>query len=289
MSSKPPSLSAILAVVHALRLPVRERDPRGRKAIYSDELIVALVVFERTWGFSSSKQMLALLTSMGEQVPAEATYCERKRKLIAVILAVLKQFFTSGSGAARLHLDSKKLPVCSLGRAGRTQLPGARGIDIANQLPFFGLRLHALVDDSGRLADVRLRPANIHDVKVAPELLTPLRYKVVTADKGYVSAALRRRCSLHAVDFITKRRSNQIPNTIRERRLMRQHRRVETVFSQLDRLGLSHKVHVSPTGLYLHIFAALLAYCVLTFIRHYPSVVLTALASLRFFPNLGTE
>ncbi len=208
MSSKSPSLRAILAVVHALLSPVRERDPRGRKPEYSDELIVALVIFERAWGFNSSKQMLALLASTGEQVPAQAIFCERKQKLIAVILAALKEFFASGSGAARLHLDSKKLPVCSLGRVGRTQLPGARGMDIANQLPFFGLRLHTLVDDSGRLADVRLRPANIHDVKVAPELLRILRYKVVTADKGYVSATLRRRCSLHAVDFITKRRSN---------------------------------------------------------------------------------
>lgn len=124
-------------------------------------------------------------------MPAEATYCERKQKLIAVILAALKRFFALGASSARLHLDSKKLPVCSLGRAARTGLPGARGIDVANQLPFFGLRLHALVDDAGRLADIRLRPANVHDVKVAPELLAPLRYKVVTTDKGYQSAALR--------------------------------------------------------------------------------------------------
>ena len=286
MSSKPPSLSAIVAVVRALLLPARERDPRGRKATYSDELIVALVIFERAWGFNSSKQMLALLASMGEHVPAEATFCERKQKLSAVILAGLKQFFVSGLSATRLHIDSKKLSVCSLGRAGRSQLPGARGIDIANQLPFFGLRLHALVDDSGRLADVRLRPANTHDVKVAPDLLTHLRYKVVTADKGYVSAKLRRRCSLHAVDFISKRRANQIPNTTRESYLMRHHRRVETVFSQFDRLGLSHKVHVSTAGLYLHIFAVLLAYCILAFIRDYPSVVLAALTTYAF-PKFG--
>jgi hypothetical protein len=68
---------------------------------------------------------------------------------------------------------------------------------------------------------------------------------------------------------------------------MRHHRRVETVFSQLDRLGLSHKVHVSTTGLYLHILAVLLAYCVLTFIRDYPSVLLVALSCLYLFPNLG--
>jgi hypothetical protein len=68
---------------------------------------------------------------------------------------------------------------------------------------------------------------------------------------------------------------------------MRHHRRVETVFSQLDRLGLSHKVHVSTTGLYLHILAVLLAYCVLTFIRDYPTGLLVALSCLNFFPNLG--
>ena len=68
---------------------------------------------------------------------------------------------------------------------------------------------------------------------------------------------------------------------------MRHQRRVETVFSQLDRLGLSHKVHVSPTGLYLHIFAVLLAYCVLIFIRDCPSVVLTGLYLPLPFPEFG--
>jgi hypothetical protein len=178
VSKKPPSLGQIVEVVQPLLLPKRERDPRGRQPSYSDELIIGLVIFERVWGFASSKKMLALLASMGEQVPAEATFCERKQKLIAVILAVLKQVFASGSAAARLHIGLKELLVCSLGRAGRT----ARGIDIANQLPFFSLRLHALVDDSGRLADVRLWPANLHDVNGAPELLTHLRYKVVTAN-----------------------------------------------------------------------------------------------------------
>ena len=182
MSKNPPSLGQIVAVGQSLLLPKRERDRRGRKPSYSDEFIIGLVIFERVWGFNSSKKLLALLSSMGEQVPAEVTFCERKQKLIAVILKVLKQFFASGSDAARFHLDSKKLVVGSLGRTRRTQFPGAKGIDIANQLPFFGLRLHALVDDSGRRAEVRLRPANLHDVNVAPELLTHLRYKVVTAN-----------------------------------------------------------------------------------------------------------
>lgn len=70
MSSKPPSLAAIVAVVQSLLLPCRERDARGRKPKYSDELIIALVIFERVWGFSSSKKMLALLGSVGEAVPA---------------------------------------------------------------------------------------------------------------------------------------------------------------------------------------------------------------------------
>lgn len=283
MSKKPPSLSSILATVKVLLLPRRERDPRGRRVQYSDELIIALVIFERLWGFSSSKKMLALLAAMGEVVPAEATYCERKQQLIPVILAALKQFFALGRASARLHLDSKKVPVCSLGRARRTKLPGARGLDVANQQPFFGMRLHTLVDDHGHLADARLRPANLHDVGVAPNLLSRLRYKVVTGDKGYVGAKLRRRCSLQAVDFVTKRRRNQIPNTARETRLMHNHRRVETVFSQLDQLGLSHKVHVSSTSVYLHVFAVLLAYCVMTFIRDHPSVVLAPLARLQFF------
>lgn len=39
-------------------------------------------------------------------------------------------------------------------------------MDVANQQPFFGLRLHALVDDTGQLADAKLQPANVHDAKL---------------------------------------------------------------------------------------------------------------------------
>ena len=73
MSKNPPSLGQVVAVVQSQLLPKRERDPRGRQPSYSDELIIGLVIFERVWGFDSSKKMLVLLASMGEQVPAEAT------------------------------------------------------------------------------------------------------------------------------------------------------------------------------------------------------------------------
>jgi len=59
----------------------------------------------------------------------------------------------------RLRMDSKKLPTAALARAKRVGLPGRIGRDHANCTHFYGLRLHAQVDDRGYLRRVLLRPA----------------------------------------------------------------------------------------------------------------------------------
>lgn len=145
-------------------------------------------------------------------------------------------------------------------RAGHTKLAGGYGRDHIHNTPFYGFRLHARVDDTGRLCAVLLRAANEHDVKVAPRLLGALSYTVVTADKGYLSRDLKTDLAQNAVDLVTPRRNNQLPPPERELNLYRGHRIVESVFSSLDRLGLSQRPYRSTVGCLLHVYATMLAY-----------------------------
>lgn len=57
---------------------------------------------------------------------------------------------------SRLYMDSKKLPTAALARAKRVGLPGHIGRDHTNRMYFYGLRLHAQVDDPGYLRRVLL-------------------------------------------------------------------------------------------------------------------------------------
>lgn len=117
-----------------------------------------------------------------------------------------------------------------------------------------------MVDDENRLCQVLLRPANEHDVSVAPRLHEHLSYKIVTADKGYLSQHLKAKLDKCSVHLVTPRRSNQLPPPDPERCLYEGHRLIETVFSCLDRLGLSDRPYRSNKGFVLHVYTTLLAY-----------------------------
>lgn len=257
--SKIPTLEEIVQAVDALALRKRKRAPQGRKPKYADNFIIALTVYQKLAGFRYAQQMLAVLRSLGQPVPAPSTFAERKAGLMGPLILAVKRLCAQGR-ATKQHLDSKKLEVVDSARAKRTKLAGHHGYDHTHQTRFYGFRLHAQVDDQGSLCEVLLRSANEHDVKVAPRLLGTLSYTIVTADKGYLSKDLKTELARRAVDLVTPRRRNQLPPPRREQRLYKGHRIVETTFSLLDRLGLSERPYRSTKGFVLHVYSTLLAY-----------------------------
>ena len=269
--SKIPTLIEIVQSVESPGLAKRRKAPQGRKPFYLDSYIVALAVYQKLAGFKYSQKMLAVLSSLAIDVPAPSTFAERKAGLVMQIIAAVKQL-CSAQHAVKQHLDSKKLEVIDFARANRTQLAGAYGYDHIHKRIFYGFRrlgqsgtfwacpLHARADDGGKLCRVLLRSADEHDVKVAPRLLTNALYTIVTADKGYISTELKADLGARAVHLVTPRRSNQLPPPKAEQTLYQGHRMIETVFSSLDRLGLSERPYRSNLGLVLHVYTTLLAY-----------------------------
>jgi len=257
--SKTPTLREIVQSVENLRLAKRRKAPQGRKLLYSDSYIIALAVYQKLAGFKYSQKMLDVLASLDQAVPAASTFAERKVGLVLQIILAVKQL-CSGHDATKQHLDSKKLETIDFARANRTELAGNYGYDHIHKRVFYGFRLHARVDDQGRLCALLLRRASEHDVSVAPRLLATLSYTVITADKGYISKDLKAVLATSAVDLVTPRRSNQLPPPKREQNLYKGHRIIETVFSSLDRLGLSDRPYRSNVGFVLHVFSTLLAY-----------------------------
>ena len=256
---KIPTLEEIIQAVERLPLQKRRKAPQGREPVFSDSFIIALALYQKFASFRYSQKMLEVAASFGVDVPVPSTFCERKRLLLGQIILAVKRL-CAGQYATKQHLDSKKLEVVDFARAKRTKLAGSYGHDHVHNCTFYGFRLHARVDDAGRLCEVLLRGANEHDVKVAPRLLESLNYTIVTADKGYISQPLKANLAKNAVDLVTPRRSNQLPPPKREQKLYYGHRIVETVFSSLDRLGLSERLYRSTTGCLLHIYTSLLAY-----------------------------
>ena len=256
---KIPTLEEIVQAVERLPLKKRKKAPQGRAPVFSDTFIIALALYQKVASFRHAQKMLEVAASFGVDVPVPSTFCERKRLLLGQIILAVKHL-CSKQQATKQHLDSKKLEVVDFARAKRTKLAGSYGHDHIHNRTFYGLRLHARVDDTGKLCELLLRGANEHDVKVAPRLLDDLIYTIVTADKGYISKDLKAEVAPQAVDLVTPRRSNQLPLPQREQNLYCGHRIVESVFSSLDRLGLSDRPYLSTVGCLLHIYTTILAY-----------------------------
>jgi len=158
--------------------------------------------------------------------------------------------------------------------------------EAAHRTYFYGLRLHARVDDQGFLRRVLLYPAHKHDVVVAARLLQGLSDVVVTGDKGYLSQALKAQAAWQGVDLIARHKRNMRPHTRREQRM------VESVFSSLDRPGLSERPYRKPQGLVFHLYAVLLGYGLFKLMEHNPAwrLLLAQLGGMWLvaFPNWGT-
>jgi len=286
-----PSLPEIVAAVEALLLPRRKKAPQGRKPRYSDERIIALAVYQHLGRFRYAQDLLYWLRTHGHQVPAPATFCERKAQLLGQVILAVKALAGLYNPAPCLRMDSKKLPTAALARAKRVRLPGRIGRDYANRTYFYGLRLHALVDDQGFLRRVLLYPAHKHDVVVAARLLQGLSYVVVTGDKGYLSRALKAQVAWQGVDLIARHKRNMRPHTRREQYFLRGQRMVESVFSSLDRLGLSERPYRKTQGLVFHLYAVLLGYGLFKLMEHNPAwrLLLAQLGGMWLvaFPNWG--
>lgn len=126
--SETPTLEEIVQAVDALALRKRKRVPQGRKPKYTDSSIIALTVYQKLSGFRYAQQMLGVLASLNQDVPAPSTFAERKAGLIGQLILAVKQL-CSGVRATKQHLDSKKLEVVDVTRANRTNLAGRYGYD----------------------------------------------------------------------------------------------------------------------------------------------------------------
>ena len=89
-------------------------------------------------------------------------------------------------------LDSFPLAVCWFARAKHSKLfkgVAAYGKELGNQT-FYGFRLHLKINSIGMIQAFDLAPANVHDIRMLPELTEGDR-GLLLGDKAYFSEPLR--------------------------------------------------------------------------------------------------
>lgn len=178
------------------------------------------------------------------------------------LVAILGELFATGDVFV---IDSMPLPVCKRARARRCRKVRGKafcGYCAAKREKFFGWRLHLICTADGLPVAFDLLPAAAHDLTPLHELAFALPPgAVVFADKGYLSQADPDSLfEATGVRLVTPKRKNMRPNRwADDYDLALYRKRIETVYSQLESMGLQRLHARTNLGFDLKTWASLLA------------------------------
>jgi hypothetical protein len=182
---------------------------------------------------------------------------------LELLIAVLGEVLSQGE---IFIIDSMPLPVCHRKRAWRCQKVRGRaywGYCASKEDYFFGWKLHLVCTPQGMPVAFEMLPASYHDLTPLHELAAELPVgSCLLGDKGYNSLNDEIILNFYAgVRLIPRRRKDMAAvNSPADRQLLRQHRSViETVNSQLEKMGLQRLHARTHSGFRIKVLSSLLA------------------------------
>ncbi len=179
-----------------------------------------------------------------------------------LVLETLGALFAQGEV---FLIDSLPVPVCRRARARRCRkVRGAAycGYCAAKREKFFGWRLHLICTVTGVPVACDLLPGNLHDLTPIHELTSRLPDGAICyGDKGYNAADDEATILAETgVRLVPIRKANMRPNAWADKVALRAYRkRIETLNSQFEAMGVQRLHARTNPGLELKVQASLLA------------------------------
>lgn len=165
-------------------------------------------------------------------------------------------------------IDSTKLETSTPHWWGKTHREATRGYSSTGE--YFGLKLHALINDKNQLCCYEITPAKTHDLTPIKRGLLALQNGKILADSGYVSREIYFKLMEQNITLIAKPKNIMMENNMlglgylkdwkNYSKLYRKRVRIERYFSYLkENLNMVlNKLH-STKALFTHVFSSLLA------------------------------
>lgn len=237
-----------------------------RRAQMSAAEIMTVAVVSAKYFQNHHERALYVLARMGYVKPFSMSRFNRcLHKLRDWLYGIVTAMGDLFAGSSVFLIDRMPMPVCKRKRAGRCKKVRGRafcGYCVAKGEKFFGWRLHLVCTAEGIPVSFDLLPASEHDLTPIHELLVGLSAgATVFGDKGYISQsdALSLAEATH-VRLVSIRRENMQPLSWADDFDLRLYRkRIETLYSQLESMGLQRLHARTRDGFDLKTFASLLA------------------------------
>lgn len=243
----------------------------SRSNLSAAEILLVAVVAAKYF-HNHHERALGILYRLGYMRPFSVSRFNRRLHALVDWLwemsYVLGELFAQGSV---FIIDTTPVLACKWTRRKRCRkVTGSayEGYCAAKAEHFCGWCLHLVCDTDGVPVAFELLPARWDELVPVQHLLADLPPgSQVVADKGYISYKDELLTYLHGnVRLIPTYRSNMRGNSAEDALLIAQHRRmIETVNSQLEKMGLQHLHTRTTAGTALKVLASLVA---LTFTNH---------------------
>lgn len=237
----------------------------SRATVSAAEVLTVAVVAAKYFQ-NHHERALCILQRIGALPRLSVSRFNRRlHQLTAEAGHILGMFMRLVQAGELFVIDSMPVPVCKRARAGRcrkVQGKGYFGICPAKEERFFGWRLHLVCSAAGLPVAFDVMPAAWHDLTGIQWLTAELpEGATVLGDKAYNSDLDETLCDYYGkILLLPKRRKNMIQDVPEHQALLRRFRPViETVHSQLEKMGVQ-RLHARTTlGLFLKLYASLLA------------------------------
>jgi hypothetical protein len=236
-----------------------------RARVSSAEIVTVAIVAAKYFQ-NHHERALCLLQQTGYLPKLSVSRFNRRlhalQDILLLIASVLGEMMATGNVFV---IDTMPVPVCKRVRADRcrkVQGDAYLGYCASKREYYCGWQLHLVCDAAGVPVTFELLPAKWDELTLVQDLLSPLpKGSMVVADKGYISDKDQQLSYIHGrVRLVPKQRRNMSGNTVEDAALIRAHRsRIETVNSQLEKMGLQRLHARTNPGFALKVLASLLA------------------------------
>lgn len=238
-------------------------DTRAR--VSSAEILTVAIVSAKYFQ-NHHERALCLLQQTGYLPKLSVSRFNRRlhalQNILLLVASLLGEMMATGNVFV---IDTMPVPVCKRVRANRCRKVQGNdylGYCASKREYYCGWQLHLVCDAGGVPVAFELLPASWDELTLVQELLYVLPAgSVVVADKGYISDKDQQLSYINGrVRLVPKQRRNMAGNTVEDAALIRAHRsRIETVNSQLEKMGLQRLHARTNPGFALKVLASLLA------------------------------
>lgn len=237
----------------------------SRAQVSSAEIITVAVVAAK-YLQNHHERAVCLMVRLGYIPALSVSRFNRRLHALGELLSWVCQILSELSLTGQLFIiDAMPIPVCKPVRAGRCRKLQGQAYDgycYSKQEAYFGWQLHLVCDLRGIPVAFELLPARADELVPVQDLLATLPAgSTVLADKGYVSADHQVLAWAYGhVRLVARHRVNMPANDLADIALLDTYRpRIETVYSQLEKMGIQRLHARTNPGLALKILASLIA------------------------------